>query len=359
LNIAVLADRLELGGVETHILSQVNELLLRGHKVLLSSVAVYQELLEKLKAHPNFEYIPFDERYVDRCREFRPDLIHAHPFQAIIEGHKLAKILDIPFFVTVHGPYDYGLDRSPLGYQVCTTVKRIIAVNLTVASFLLNGTAHPEKVSVIRNGIDLKEFPVLSTDKSLCREYGLDPEWFTSVVISRFGDGKERPIRQLLRVSLILAEKLKGWNLVLVGDGPFITSLEKEAEGLQHPLLRIKFVGRQTEVRKFLQMADLVFASGRAALEAMACQRPVFAMNSPGFGSLVDLATHTDYIFRRWGYEFPADEELVKRIASSCQEEKLNQAAFEGHMIVKKHYNLFETTTQLERVYYEYTGKSV
>jgi len=359
LRIALFADRLELGGVETHILSFASELLRRGHHILLYSGAAYQELLDYfVHGHESFQHVNWSQdNPTDDVRQFCPDIIHAHPFTSIVKGYMVARELGKPLIVSMHGLYDFGLDRSPLGWEVSRDVCRIIAADMGVASLLLNCVAHPEKVSIIRNCIDLTTFHPLPLDRAARLELDLEEKWFTIVVVSRLGDNKETSILQLLRCAPELSSRLGGLNIVIVGDGPWITHIrDKATETMKMARnLRVNLTGRQLDVRKFLGMADLVMACGRAALEAMACQRPVFTANAFGYAGVIDSNNHHDIFLHRRGYAWISDEELTSQLIDLANNEVYRKnVAEQGLEVIRCYHDLDEATTQLERIYQQY-----
>lgn len=355
MNIAFFADRFELGGVETHIISFANQLIRRGHRVLLTTNAAYPELLAQIDATNGcFRYVQWSNDPVNDVKDFAPDIVHAHPFSAIMRGYQVAHQLQKPFIITVHGSYDYALDRSPLGYQVSALVSRVIAVDLDVATLLLDAAAHPEKVCVIRNGIDVNAFSPLPHNSERKAGLGLHPEWFTICTTSRLGDGKELTLLQLLRCTPEVVKQLGGLNILIVGDGPWITRIQEESRAAVNsiPDLNIQVVGRKLDVRPYLAASDLLLACGRSALEAMACQRPVLAAYCAQYGGPIGKSNYRDLLFSLKGCKPLSDEDLVSTLVNLAQDpERLAALAQEGRQLVVRYYDIKDTTTQLERVY--------
>ncbi|MBO8127805.1 MAG: glycosyltransferase family 4 protein [Peptococcaceae bacterium] len=357
MKIAFLADHLVLGGLETHIISFTNELLERGHQILLYTASAVPEILSQVRDNDStFHYISWTGDPVNDVKPFNPDIIHAHPFEAILKGQQVAEVLKKPFIVTIHGAYGHYLDRSPIGYKTSQYVQRIIAVDLRAATFLLNDTAHPEKISVIRNGINLNDFHPIPCDPEGRQRLALNPDWFTIAAISRLANGKEYAVLQLLRCAPALARHLGGLNLMVVGDGPSYPQVEKAGTSLlaNSKNINIKIMGRQDNVQKFLAFSDVVLACGRAALEAMACQRPVFAMRN-GFAGVVDQNNHHEILFNVRGFHTLTDEELICALAGLAEDKQYrDQLARDGYEIIRRYYDITENTTQLERIYEQY-----
>lgn len=350
----MLADRLILGGLETHIITFCNELLRRGHRILLYAAYAEPDIIAAIGGpNNNFLYLSWKDELPDELRRFDPEIIHSHPFTAIVRGYDLAVRFQKPFFITIHGLYDFGVDCSPLGRRITSRAQRIIAVDQAVASLLRSNTPNPEKVTIVGNGIDLTSFQPFAPariDKAL---YGLEPDWYTIVVISRLADGKEGPVRQLIDCACGLAVKLKGLNLIIAGDGPYLEPLRNLAAVIgAHPHLRIRLLGKVNDVRRIIALANHVMACDRAALEAMACRQPVYAMNGSGFGGGIGRHNFEKLLQERRGYQAMTDEALISSLFGFIKNKALRRRlAGEGIAIVRRCFNIVDAVSQLERVY--------
>lgn len=354
MRIAILADRLVMGGLETHLITLIKELLRRGHQIALNAAYVNPLLLTLIQSAPgSFHYVAWSGDPVKDLNWFFPEVIHAHPFTAIFRGFEVARELGKPFFVTMHGLYDFGLDRSTLGNQVSELVGAIIAVDYGVAELLQKCTAHPEKIKVIFNGIDLTEFyprPLRIQERS---DLGLTPYWKTVVMVSRLADGKEQTVYQVLRCASQLGKAVKGINIVVVGDGPGLAQIRDQVEPLRRlGDVRLLAVGPRQDVADFLALADLVLACDRAALEAMACERAVLAMNASGFAGPLTYNNYQEALFYRRGYERWNNNELTRAILTLLKNDSYrNSLARDGLQFVLRHFDLKRAIDRLEDLY--------
>ncbi|MGE5581478.1 MAG: glycosyltransferase family 4 protein [Bacillota bacterium] len=355
MKIAIIADRLELGGVESHIISLVNGFLRRGHRVLLNVAASAPDLLAQIdQTNPEFVYVPWSDNPVWDVKNFAPDIIQAHPFTAIVRGHQMAIALKKPLFITIHGLYDFGIDRSPLGYSIGERVQAIIAVDQGVAAVLAQNASFPEKVLIVHNGIDLNIFQPLPLNIDQRFSLGLNPKWFTMAIISRLGDGKEVPIFQLVRLAPKWGFLLRGLNMIIVGDGPGFGQLQDEIRSIHSPgyHYQVLAVGRQLNIKRYLAVADIVAACDRAALEAMACQRPVLAVNANGFAGVITKNNYETILFKRSGYRPAAEDELTEIISTIAMKKRYRaKIGLNGCSIVHRYFNLEDTLDQLERLF--------
>jgi Glycosyltransferase len=355
MNIAIYADRLESGGgLETHVITQVNELLRRGHRVFLSTNAILPYYIQQIDDKGNFIYAPFSCNTIADLGGIKPDLVHVHPFSAIFRGYEVACALGVPLFITIHGLYDFGVDRSPSGNLVAGKASKIIAIDDTIAAMLGRCIEYPEKIATIYNGINLGDFCSVPEVPDLIKELDIEPDWRTILIISRLEDDKEKPVLQLLDCIPFLADRLDGLNFLIVGDGAYRDQVwarnRIQLENCSN--LRVRCLGRRNDIARLHQTADLVIACGRAALEALASGKPVFAAGSRGYAGLVNCRQKSS-ITGREGYEWWDDGMLIDNLyLTLSNHELLTQASCEGNEIVNSYFDIHRTTDQLEALYH-------
>jgi glycosyltransferase involved in cell wall biosynthesis len=111
-------------------------------------------------------------------------------------------------------------------------------------------------------------------------------------------------------------------------------------------------VGSQMNVREFLAVADLVLACDRAAVEAMASGRAVFAMNAEGFASVIEPANLSEVILYRRGFREYSDTELQDRLTDLLlNNRKRYYFSCRGVELVARHFDIAKVTTELEEIY--------
>jgi glycosyltransferase involved in cell wall biosynthesis len=208
------------------------------------------------------------------------DLIDAHYFYPDgVAAVALAKHFGIPVSVTARGTDLNLIPKYPAPRRmICEAAERadgLITVCQALKDSLVDLGTPPERVTVLRNGVDLDLFKPM--DRDIARAaLGLTRRTLGSVgwLIER--KGHHHAIRAL--------PALPDTDLLIVGEGPERSSLERlaAAEGVHD---RVRFLGRveQTHLPKIYSALDaLVLASSREGwanvlLEAMACGTPVVA----------------------------------------------------------------------------------
>jgi len=190
-----------------------------------------------------FQTVGVAPRFFRKVRQRNPHLIHAHFGVGGSVALPLAHSLNIPLIVTFHGfdatVSDFSAFRS-LGYfvYVCrrNTLMRegslFIAVSQFIKRKLLERHYPPEKVIVHYIGVDVEKF---KPDSSCQREpYVL----FVGRLTEKKGCG------YLLRAMAEVQKEKPEVELVIIGDGPLRSSLEKLASSL---LNRYRFLGTQDQ----------------------------------------------------------------------------------------------------------------
>ncbi|WP_172797543.1 glycosyltransferase family 4 protein [Bacillus sp. FJAT-27445] len=339
--------------METHITTIINDLSELGHHILLYTASTSPSVLSQINSG-RFKVLSWADGSIDAIKSFDPHIIHAHPFTAIVTGKELAIQLNKPLIVTMHGIYDLGFDDSPLGHDVSPHVKRIIAVDLRVALFLLNRVIEPEKISIIRNGIDFEKFHPIKKNRQKAASLGLNPDSPTISIISRFDDDKEVPIIQFLRCLPELAKCVGSLNVLIIGDGGKLKEVKAAIPRKLPNGVRVKLLGWQENVSEFYALSDLVFGSGRVALEALACKVPVYAMWD-GFGELITKYNH-DAVMSGIAFKQISDSQLIYNLSEILKKKDLlYQSAQEGYELVKSNYNSKKIAKQLIRIYEQYS----
>jgi len=214
------------------------------------------------------------------------DVLDAHYFYPDgVAAAMIAGQLNKPLVITARGTDinlipQYAIPRKQILWAA-RQASAIITVCKALKDELVNLGADGEKIEVLRNGVDLKQFTPLARDK-IRQQLGLQRTTLISVghLIQR--KGHDKVIQALTR--------LPEMDLLLVGDGEEESALRRLCREL-NVQDRVRFVGHvdQQRLSDYYSAADaLVLASSREGwpnvlLEAMACGTPVIA--TPIWGS--------------------------------------------------------------------------
>jgi glycosyltransferase involved in cell wall biosynthesis len=230
---------------------------------------------------------PAIRRLLDRYDFDAIDAHYLYPdgVAAVILGKHFRK----PVVLTARGTDVTLIPRYRLPRAMILWAARRASALITVSRSLKDGLTRlgvpPERVTVLRNGVDLDHFR--PTDRATSRaRLGLGNTTLLSV-----GHLIERKAHHLAIEALA---QLPDANLIVIGDGPERGALGALAqrEGVEH---RVRFLPAMSQeaLREYYGAADaLILASSREGwanvlLESMACGTPVIASNVGGASELV------------------------------------------------------------------------
>jgi len=228
-------------------------------------------------------------------------LIHAHA--ALPCGHAamlLARDLDIPFVVTVHGldafstrqvPGWFGRRCSEVSEDVYGAAARVICISEQVAQRVREGLSGAANVSVVYNGVDSALFSPAFGQK-------LTPAGGAAVANSVIlSVGNLIPIKGhelLLRSVAAITPSHPQVQCRIIGDGPERIRLQKLAREL-HIDDRVQFLGRRPRSEVAAAMRECALFAlpswyeglGGVYLEAMAAERPAIACRGQGIEEVI------------------------------------------------------------------------
>lgn len=301
MRILLVGTCLGVGGAERVMIDLADSYAQRGHDVLL--VALAAPILLKPNS-PNIgvvclyanSFISFPKVAVGLHKEiskFKPDVVHAHLFHAIILTRLLRLVSYVPRLVgTVHSTVIGGRFRK-LAYRWTERFSDITtSVSEEVAShFLEEGAAGRRPFHVVHNGIALDS---LRRDEDgrqmLVKELGVDQTALFVVSIGRLEAAKDYP--NLLRALRLLKSGGTNCICVIAGEGSLRSMLEEKARSLGLDG-RVFFLGLRRDVSLLLSAADVFVLSSAweglpmAVGEAMACGCAIVATDCGGVRELV------------------------------------------------------------------------
>lgn len=300
MRIAYFITGLGLGGAEIVTIGIANEMVRRGHDVLL----VY---LTGGNAHapvidPRVEVVGLGMRKSPAglfgalrkarklLRRFRPDVVHGNMVHANLFVRILRLFAGIPRLVcSEHSKNIEGRGRmwAYRGTDFLSDVNTNVSQEAT-DHFIAAKAFGPRKSFAMYNGIDLRCFtPDAEARARIRREYGIPDDEFLWINVGRLTEAKDQA--NLLRAF----EKTGfGW-LMIVGEGKLRGVLEQRIGKM--PLGgRVVLTGAHTNVADYYRAADCFVLSsawegfGIVLAEAMSCGLPVLSTDSGGCAEVVD-----------------------------------------------------------------------
>ena len=236
------------------------------------------------------------------------DLVHSHTWYANLAGHLARTLHGVPHVVTAHSlepRRPWKAEQLGGGYRVSSWVERttyehadaIIAVSDGMRADVLDcyPTVQPERVHVVRNGIDTNTYrPVEETDA--IRRLGADPARPIVAFVGRIT--RQKGVGHLLAAAQHIDP---GVQLLLCAGAPDTSEIETETRtavaalsAARPGVVWVADMLSTADVRQVLSAAT-VFACpsvyeplGIVNLEAMACGTAVVASAVGGIPEVVD-----------------------------------------------------------------------
>lgn len=334
-----------VNGVVTSVLNLRKELLKRGHDVRILTLSqnlrsyesddvTYLSSFNAERVYPGARVkAAFHSTQIRKLIAWRPDVIHTQcEFSTFLIAKKIAKTLDVPIIHTYHTVYEDYTHYLPLnprrGKQIVSLLSRRILNQCTSVvaptekvRAILDSYGIKRDIHVVPTGIDLSRASSVVSDEQLSalrHQLGISDSDRILLFVGRIA--KEKNLDEVLQnLAHIQMPDLK---LVIVGDGPYRTSIEQLARGLGIAD-QVIFTGMIAPDRVFdyYHLADLfVNAStsetqGLTYLESLASGLPALCRQDSCLdGVIVDG-------FNGWQYRAP--EEFAQYLSLYFEDEAL------------------------------------
>ncbi|MCM3342848.1 glycosyltransferase [Paenibacillus sp. MER TA 81-3] len=362
--VLMVMDSLAVGGTETHVLSLVNGLQKLGVKPVYAGAGGLMYNAFAKAACPihaidltagAFMLESSQKQTIRTLKQImlhrKIDVVHVHQTPSGMYAAMAAKELGIPVVFTVHGAY-YPEDQLIRTSQCCDAV---ISVSKPVQRYLQNmGIAS----LLVPNGVDPEEFyPVPSQE--LRKSLEIPDDASVVVYASRLAWDKAIVCTMLIMAAERLRKsEMPNLHVVVVGDGiqfaeinEMVNSIHKNAEQTF-----IHMTGNQTKVREYYGLGDIVVGTGRVALEAMACGKPVLAIGNHGFFGIVEPTVYGqawDYYFGDHASERKATEDAVAESLQKALSDRkdLKEIGAQGRQWTLKHFNINNIISRMDEIY--------
>jgi len=235
------------------------------------------------------------------------DVVHSHTWYANLAGHLAMLLHGVPHVMTVHSLEPlrpWKEEQLGGGYRISSWCERtavesaaaVIAVSDGMRADVLGAypAVDPDRVRVIHNGIDAREYAP-DPDTDVLERYGVDPDRPSVVFVGRITRQKGVPV--LLHAAADLDPDVQ---LVLCAGQPDTPQLGDEVTGLVETLTAdrsgVVWLQGMLDKREVIQLLSHATAFvcpslyeplGIVNLEAMACGTAVVASKTGGIPEVV------------------------------------------------------------------------
>jgi len=222
-------------------------------------------------------------------------IIHCNEMKSRLYGLIISRMSHIPVITTHHNWIRNKLSTTIFEYLDAVYIRfidRVIPVSAGVKKALREIAVPEKRMSVILNGINVREF-VEDKQKAtnLRNRLNIGDSEYVAGSVGRLSVEKGH-CYFLKAVHKVLA-KMKNIRFVIVGDGELTDELRELAQKLKIEQ-NIIFTGYQTDVTQFYSLMDicvmpsLIEGTPMALMEAMATGVPVIASAVGGIPTIID-----------------------------------------------------------------------
>jgi len=357
---------MEIGGAETHVLELCKELTKMGLDVYVASNGgVYEtELIRHGIKHfkvPLHNKSPKNlvASYLGLRRiimENEIELVHSHARIPSLLCRILQKRLHFTFVTTAHLDFD-----TSLHYKLLTNWGQFtLAVSQDIKKYLIDNYKYPEeKILVTVNGISGETYHSGVDYSDVAAEFSLRQGLKRIVFLSRLEKDTSPPAFRLVEIAAEIHAKNPNTEIIIVGGGAEFERLNEQAKAVNAELGAdyIKMVGKRPDAVKFLAAADIFVGVSRAALEALACEKPTILAGYQGYLGIFEKSKLSDAAatnFTCRGHGETTTDVLKRDIFSllDASPDKLDELAKYGREMILTEYSVERMALDTLNLYY-------
>lgn len=346
--------KLEIGGAETHIVELSRELKRRGHEVVVASNGgVFVEELNrngirhvKLPLHTK-RLSSVIRSYLGLKKliaEEKFDIVHAHArIPAFICGYICSKY-KIRFITSAHWVFKVNF----IWRRIADWGERSVAVSYDIKQYLIeNYGVCSDNISVTINGIDTEKFSTETDASAFIKEYNLEPSARRVVCVSRIDRDRSLAPILLCKAAPELKKRFPELEIVIVGAGDDyerlrIAAAEANASS-DKPFITL--CGARTDINSAIASGEIFVGVSRAALEAMAAEKPCVIAGNEGYIGIFDqnklgIAFDTNFCCR--GCEQTTSELLLRDVSAllEAKNETLAELGAYNRSVIMRRYSV-------------------
>lgn len=243
-------------------------------------------------------------RFALYMRSRRIQIMHSYNFYANVFAIPAARLAGVPLVLASVRDRGVYLTRAQKEVQkrVCGMADRILVNADSIRDWLVEEGYRPDKITTIRNGIDMTSYNQARTSTVLRRDWNIPPNAPLVVMLSRLNP--QKGVEDFIKAAALINRRHPEARFLIVGEkmqykgGVFgrDVSYHKELEQLAAELGiadKVIFTGHREDVPEFLTAAtvsvlpSLSEGLSNTLLESMAAGAPVVATNVGGNPELV------------------------------------------------------------------------
>jgi glycosyltransferase involved in cell wall biosynthesis len=353
MKILVYPHMLSIGGSQLNAVELAGAVARRGHDVTV--FGRQGPLVDVVRAWGmRFEEAPESTR--------RPSLAVAGALVRLVErdGYDLVHGYEWPpVLEAFYGPYlrrGTAVVATVLSMSVPSFLPRVVPLIVGTRQLQEAAGARRAPVWVVEPPVDLAANAPSGDGGAFRKAYGLDPAMPLVVIVSRLAEQlKFEGLERAVTAVGTLAERV-GCQLVIVGDGPMRSRLERQAEEINRRVGRrvVVLTGELLDPRPAYAAADVVLGMGGSALRAMAYAKPLIVLGEGGFSRTLDATTADLFLWQGFYGIGGRHGDLAVQLLALLEDANLRTrlGAFSRQLVEEK-FSLSAAAASLEAMYQE------
>jgi glycosyltransferase involved in cell wall biosynthesis len=287
-------------------------------------------------------------------------IVHAFDFYTSLFAVPAARIAGVP--VVLASRRELLSLRSPWQQRTIRIACRVatgVVVNSRAArnDLVSLEPAIQNRIEVLHNCIDLREFNLRRSPAEVRRELGVSPN---SIVVAGLGNLRpEKDFEAFLLAARRILDAIPSTEFLLIGDGPERDRLKRTAAEL-NLTAQFRFLNDRSDVPDLLGAIDILVMSSasesfpNAILEAMAAGKPVVATDVGGIPELVEDG--------QTGFLVPPKDTVaiahfvLELCRNSARRQEMGRAA---RSQVESNFTVESVVARLEEIYSSFVRKHI
>jgi glycosyltransferase involved in cell wall biosynthesis len=366
LRILMVIDQFNVGGTETHTLGLARELMRNGAHVVVA--AKNGRMLDSFVALGCPVYtIDFVNEVFKENLEMKSEIVeylkliirnenisilHAHQYPSGIFSVTAAKDMNIPVVITIHGYVDMSL------IQLAKQCDTVLAVSQSIAKLL---KANHISSLLLQNGIDVSEFTSHKSIRSYVRaSWGIANNAPVVTYAARLSFEKaDISLVVMEACRRLIASDYPELKLIIVGSGHHEEMVRTEMKRIHEDagVEFIQLVGESLHMCSYYTASDCFIGTGRAALEAIACECPTIVAGVTGYLGILNKELHNK-AWETWfcdhgqstTWTIETFESDIKSVLGLSERER-DDLGWVGRKFVEDKFNVHDTIPALFDIY--------
>lgn len=284
MKILMLVDNLDIGGIETYIMSVSKSMIDIGYDIIICTQGGMYINEFKKNGIKVFVVEFKKEKLINIINSEKVDIIHCHMKKGMILCSDLYDSIKTPYIITLHGLFynSYELNYS------CLKAAHIIVVSIPIKKMLLSEMKYSieNKVSVIYNTIYCDEY---HNAIDVRKQLNINKKDKIIIYCSRITNTKGYLAEKFIHAFYEIAKGNNNIHGIVIGDGYKKSAIDFYINKFNSQLNKecMHSLGVVNDIVPYYIESVFVVGTGRVAIEAMNCFKPVIAMGTKSIEGLV------------------------------------------------------------------------